>query len=119
MVNLVPEVDVYAGVISYRWIKQSTATLGWAKFPMTATIEFNASNNKRTEKFYARVWDALVENHIPYTLHWGQMNNFNGDLIRDMYGESAGNWVTAREELLDADTRAVFSNAFLKSTGLG
>ncbi len=110
---------VYAGVISFRWVKQSSATLGFTKFPVTTTIEFNAANNARTLAFYNLLWKELGNRGIPYTLHWGQMHNFTPELVRQMYGTSVDDWMASRAALLDADCRKVFSNAFLEATGLG
>jgi len=116
-----PEVKNYAGVFSFRWVKKTSAMLGWTKFPMTATIEFNAVHNDRTEKFYNSVWNALEAevNNIPYTLHWGQMHNFTPARIRKMYGEAVDKWIACREKLLSPEVRAVFMSPFLESTGLG
>ena len=119
ILGLTPEIDVYAGVVSYRWIGQTTATLGWSKFATTATIEFNAANNQRTLDFYNRLWSELTNAGIPYTLHWGQMNNFTPDIVRSMYGSAVNSWIANRGQLLSADCCKVFSNAFLESTGLG
>lgn len=116
--ELHPEVDVYLGVISYRWVKQTGALLGFTKFPVTATIEFNASANNRTLAFYQRIWNELEIRNIPYTLHWGQMNDFSPQKIRKMYGTAADKWKMCREKLMSPAARAVFSSKFLQSTGL-
>jgi hypothetical protein len=93
--------------------------LGFTKFPTTCTIEFNAAHNDRTLAFYNRIWEALAANNIPYTLHWGQMNNFTPQLVQSMYGDAFTNWIAARNALLSIPVRAVFSNTFLTTTGLG
>jgi hypothetical protein len=36
-----------------------------------------------------------------------------------MYGAAIDDWIKSREALLDAQTRAVFTNPFLKQCGLG
>jgi hypothetical protein len=113
-----PAIGNYLGVISYRWVKKSSAMLGWAKFPLTATIEFNASFNDNTVTFYQSVWAALSENRIPFTLHWGQMNNFSPALVRQMYGPAVDTWLACRNGLMDRSMQAIFSSDFLISTGL-
>jgi hypothetical protein len=117
--GLTPEIDVYAGVVSFRWVKQSTAMLGFTKFSTTCTIEFNAAHNDRTLAFYNRIWTELEANGISYTLHWGQMNNFTPQLVQAMYGDAFNKWIAARNSLLTESARTVFSNAFLNTTGLG
>ncbi len=119
LLGLHPELDVYAGVISYRWVKQSTAMLGFTKFTETATIEFNAAHTNRTLEFYKRVWQELERNKIPFTLHWGQMHNFTPTRVRKMYGDVVDRWIDCRNRLLAVEVREVFSSKFLKSTGLG
>jgi len=119
MLNLHPEVDVYLGVISYRWVKQSTAMLGFTKFSITATIEFNAAPNNRTLNFYNRLWNELEVQNIPYTLHWGQMNNFTPQRIKKMYGTAVDKWMACRNKLMTPAGKAVFTSKFLQSTGLG
>ncbi|HST22923.1 MAG TPA: FAD-linked oxidase, partial [Blastocatellia bacterium] len=56
---------------------------------------------------------------IPYTLHWGQLNNFTPERVRNMYGASVDTWIKSRNTLLDAQTRAVFTSPFLRQCGLG
>lgn len=116
--NLHPEIDVYAGVISYRWVKQGPELLGWTKFPITTTIEFNAAHNSRTLDFYRRVWKALQDAGIDFTLHWGQMSEFSPQLLQTMYGASLDKWRDCRKKLLSAESRAVFTNRFMKESGL-
>ena len=92
--------------------------LGWAKFPLTATIEFNASFNDNTTTFYQSVWAALTNARIPYTLHWGQMNNFTPAIVRGMYGSAIDTWLACRNRLMSLTAQRVFSSDFLISTGL-
>ncbi len=108
----------YLGVISYRWVKQTSAMLGWEKFPLTATIEFNAAFNNDTTSFYQSVWDALTHAGIPFTLHWGQMNNFTPAVVRRMYGSAIDTWLACRNRLMTSTAQAVFSSDFLISAGL-
>jgi hypothetical protein len=113
-----PAIANYLGVISYRWVKQTSAMLGWAKFPLTATIEFNAAFNSDTTAFYQSVWAALTHAGIPFTLHWGQMNNFTPSIVRGMYGSAIDNWLACRNRLMTGTAQAVFSSDFLISAGL-
>jgi len=113
-----PEVNSYTGFIGLRWVKQSGATLAFTKFPTTCTIEFPAAYNGDTTAFYNAIWNALEANNIPYTLHWGQMNNFTPDRVKKMYGAAFDTWLQCRQTLLDAAAQARFSNPFLESCGL-
>ena len=93
--------------------------LGFTKFPVTATIEFNAASNNRTLAYYNRIWDELEAKNIPYTLHWGQMNNFTPQQVRKMYGPAVDKWMNCRDTLMSPSAKAVFTSKFLQSTGLG
>lgn len=118
--SLSPEIDVYTGVISFRWVKQSSAMLGFTKFPVTTTIEFNAAANDRTQDYYNRIWSELSARGIAYTLHWGQMNNFTPALVRTMYGDDVvDKWLQCRSTLMTPEAMAVFSSDYMKRTGLG
>jgi hypothetical protein len=118
LLNAKPEIEVYAGVFSFRYVKRSRATLGFTRFDPTCAVEFNAAFNDRTIAYYERVWNDLEARGIPYTLHWGQMNNFAPDRVRTMYGNAVDKWLNARRTLLSADVRRVFTNEFLERAGL-
>ncbi len=118
--SLHPEIDDYAGVISFRWVKQSSAMIGFTKFENSTTIEFNAATNDRTLAWYNRIWDELAAQGIAFTLHWGQMNNFTPALVRTMYSDAViDKWLQCRDALMTKAAQAVFSNDFMKNTGLG
>jgi FAD binding domain len=114
-----PEVKDYAGVLAFRWVKGSKALLAFTKFATTCTIELPGSYANRTMTYYNAVWKALEDAGIPYTLHWGQINNFTPDGVRQMYGAVVDDWVKSRNQLLEPPARAVFSSRFLQQCGLG
>jgi FAD/FMN-containing dehydrogenase len=114
------EVKSYAGFIAFRFVKQSSALMAFTKFaPVTCTIEFPAAFSATSQHFYDRVWSVLESNGIPYTLHWGQMNNFTPARVRAMYGTAVDRWISCRNALLAPEVRSVFSNAFVQGCGLG
>lgn len=120
LLSLTPEIKTYAGVISFRWVRKSSAMLGFTRFDTTTTIEFNAAANEKTLAYYRRIWDELEANGIPYTLHWGQMNNFTPERVKQMYSPAVvAQWSACRDELMSPEARAVFSSDFMKNTGLG
>ena len=118
LLGLQPEMDLYCGVISFRWVKQSTALLGWTKFSITTTIEFNASHNNRTLALYRRIWKELESQGIDFTLHWGQMSEFTPQLAEKMYGNAVDRWKECRKRLMDDASRKVFTNNFMIKCGL-
>jgi FAD/FMN-containing dehydrogenase len=119
MVNA-QEMQSYPGLLAFRWVKGSNAVLAWTRFPTTCTIELPAAYSDKTTAYYEAVWNGLTAAAIPYTLHWGQMNNFTPERIQAMYGAARNTWVANRQKLLpSAALQRVFSSAFLQSCGLG
>ena len=114
-----PELGSYAGFIAFRFVKGSRALLAFTKFaPVTCTIEFPAAFSATSQSLYNRVWSLLESHGIPYTLHWGQMNNFTPARVRAMYGSAVDRWISCREALLTPQARAVFTNQFVRGCGL-
>ena len=115
-----PEVNAYPGLLAFRWVKGSSALLAFTKFATTCTIELPAAYSNDTQTYYAAAWNALDAAGIPFTLHWGQMNNFSPAGVRKMYGDAAVNqWIASRTQLLDAASQAAFTSPFLQQCGLG
>lgn len=108
----------FGGIFSYRYVKKSTATLGFTKFDSTCVLELDAAYSSDTLIFYTKVWNRLEAEKIPFTFHWGKMNELNPDRIKNMYGPNADAWIAARNKLLDKETMEVFSNEILLQWGL-
>ena len=110
----------FPGILSFRFVKGTTALLGFTKFPRTCVLEMDGVESEITRKFYKKVWEALETKGIPYTLHWGKIN-FNLDIarVRKMYGDAKINrWIDCRHQLLDESVRKVFTNVFMEKCGL-
>ncbi len=108
----------FPGLFSYRFIKKSQATLAFTRFNFTCILELDGSFSDTTMNFYRAVWKKLDEEKIPYTVHWGKMNELNFERISNMYGSDADKWIAARNTLLDAASRKVFCNPLLQEWGL-
>ncbi|GAB3701829.1 hypothetical protein GCM10027592_30510 [Spirosoma flavus] len=110
----------YPGIMAMRWVKQTPATLGFTRFPITCVLELDGIESELTRKFIERAWNRLDELDIPFTMHWGKVNfGLTADRVRKMYTDAKVDaWLTARQELLDAPTRAVFANEFMETCGL-
>jgi hypothetical protein len=108
-------------VLSHRFVKGTSALLGFTRFPTTAVMEMDAVNTPQTRAFFNEVWNRLDTAGIPFTLHWGKYNAFlNTDRVRNRYGDTAVNqWLTSRKTLLtDPVVRQIFTNDFMKAVGL-
>ena len=111
---------VLPALIDMRFVKGTQATLGFTRFPETCVLEFDAINTRTSRQFLTKAWSALEREGVPFTLHWGKFNSFlTNARLRKMYTEEAvESWLDAREELLDANMREVFSNKFIADLGL-
>jgi FAD/FMN-containing dehydrogenase len=101
-----------------RFVKATRATLGWARFEPTCVFELDGPLSSRNLELYQRMWRALRQRGIPHTFHWGKMLELDAARVRGQYGDAVGQWMAARETLLDAKTRRVFSSPFLEELGL-
>jgi hypothetical protein len=108
----------FPGVFAYRYVKQSKATLAFTQFEPTCVVELDGVQSDLTWNFYRAVWDELDANGIPYTFHWGKINNLNDQKVRNKYNINRDNWVKARNGLLPAESLILFSSPPLKNLGL-
>ena len=108
----------FVGLFAYRFIKKCTATLGFQRFPYTCILELDAAYSDGTKSFYTAVWSRLEQEQIPFTFHWGKMNELNIGRITNMYGKDADTWIAARNKLLAPDNFKVFTNPLLTEWGL-
>ncbi|MDB4901987.1 MAG: FAD-linked oxidoreductase [Mucilaginibacter sp.] len=109
----------FAGLFSFRFVKKSTATLGFTKFEHTCVMELDAAYSGSVYNFYSQIWKMLEDNGIPFTFHWGKVNELFAERINNMYGAAATSWMAARNKLLDANSIKVFTNPILQQWGLG
>jgi len=126
LVDLAKDEGPVPGIYAMRFVKQSDATLAFTKFPITCMMEIDGITWKgepngmiTLEKFCTRIIEVLQENHIDFTLHWGKNADwaFPG-LAEYMYGDQINEWKTYRNQLLSPQARVLFSNDFLRDTGL-
>lgn len=113
------------GIFAMRFIKQSQATLSFAKFPVTCMIEIDGVLWKKSKKliglkeFSTLMIKVLKENDIPFTIHWGKNADWGfPGLVEYMYGDQAKIWKTYRSALLSKDMQKLFSNGFLETIKL-
>ncbi|MEO5891254.1 MAG: FAD-binding protein [Ferruginibacter sp.] len=108
----------FPGLFAYRFVKKSKASFGFTHFDFTCVLELDAAPSKITSNFYTAVWNRLDQEQIPFTFHWGKMNELNFDRITRGYGTDTDVWIAARNKLLDADGMKVFTNSLLSEWGL-
>lgn len=118
MLSINNTIGPFTGIFAFRFVKQSTATLGFTHFGHTCVMELDAPYADATYNFYTQVWAKLEEEQIPFTFHWGKVNELNPTRLANMYGAGIDQWIAARNKLLDAGTIAIFNNPILQQWGL-
>jgi len=106
----------FAGIFAFRFVKATKATLGFTHFDPSCVIELDGVFSKKTLSFYEAFWNALEQQQIPHSMHWGKMLRLDGQRIRKMYGDDKVNaWMAARSTILhDATTRKIFTNDIMR-----
>jgi hypothetical protein len=108
----------FPGLFGLRFVKRSSALLAFTRFDTTCTIEMTGAGGSRTLNFYDRAWAALEARGIPFTQHWGKINNIQRSNICERWGDSAAGWLAARRAFLGPNGRAMFANELLTACGL-
>jgi hypothetical protein len=117
---LINDQSPFAGAIAFRYVKGTEALLGFTKFPLTCILELDGVDSSLTRDFFQTVWDRLEDLNIPFTIHWGKINfGLDAQRVRNMYGDAiVDKWIDSRHQLLDEETRQVFTNKFMENCGL-
>ncbi|HSC54620.1 MAG TPA: hypothetical protein VLC98_13405 [Phnomibacter sp.] len=110
----------FAGAVALRFVKGTKALLGFTHFEKTCVLEMDGVDSKTSREFFTKMWDKLDELQIPFTMHWGKINfGLNATRVEKMYGAAnIATWKACRHQLLSADCRKVFTNAFMQQCGL-
>lgn len=113
------------GIFAMRFVKQTQATLGFTKFPITCMLEIDGVLWEKSRRIMSlteyskRMIEVLQENEIPFTIHWGKNSDWKfPNLVQDMFGDKAEEWKEYRNALLSEKMRKVFSNDFLEDIQL-
>ena len=108
----------FVGLFAFRYIKKSAATLAFTRYKFTCVCELDGAFSDQTYSFYKAVWKKLEDDNIPFTFHWGKVNELDPVRIQKMYGADATAWIAARNKLLDKNCLKVFTNPILTQWGL-
>lgn len=109
----------FAGTVALRYVKASPALLAFTYLaPITCTIELPAVGSARTAQAFERIWAALDQRGIPYTLHWGQCLRRDAAFIRRAFGARVDAWLAARRDFLGPVGCRTFANDLLTDCGL-
>ncbi len=110
----------FPGAFSFRFVKGTSALLGFTHFPHTCVLEMDGVESAVSRDFFKTVWTEMENHGIPYTLHWGKINFIlDAQRIRKMYGDATvEKWIDCRHLLLNDACRKVFTNPFMERCGL-
>jgi FAD/FMN-containing dehydrogenase len=110
------------GLSAIKLVRQTKATLGFHKFPVTAVIHMDgiqwipADNQLHIQNEIIKAFD---EAGIDFTLHWGKNADWNyPSLIDMMYPVKKEEWIKQRSRLLRPEMAKMFSNDFINRLGL-
>ncbi|PZP50989.1 MAG: FAD-linked oxidase [Pseudopedobacter saltans] len=109
------------GAIGIRFVKKSNATLAFTRFDYNCIIEMDGIQwepNSRMismHDFETELYKSLIQNNIPFTLHWGKNSawDFPG-LANYMYQDADDIWMKQRSKLLTRTMCNIMTNKFLK-----
>ena len=126
LANLTVDKGPVPGIFAMRFVKQTQATIGFTKFPITCMIEIDGliwEGNRKIISLddYARLMiEALQESNIDFTIHWGKNAHWEQEgLLEYMFDENVvQQWKDARNTLLSEQMQKVFSNQFIDVLGL-
>lgn len=108
----------FGGVFALRFVKRSDALFAFTRFEPTAVLDLDGVHSRRSEAFFRRVWQTFEDMNIPYTLHWGKVNDLDAESVRRMYGGMVDRWIESRNVLLEESAREIFSSPFLDRCNL-
>jgi hypothetical protein len=126
----VAEKNLYAGILAFRFVQSSAATLAFTRSPDAArasstesrtvcTVETDSLTTDGTMAALNDFWTSLDAAKIPYTLHWGQMLRQDAAWVRKAYGSAVDDWLEQRRLWLPSPgARRLFSSDLLDKMGL-
>jgi len=107
-----------SGILSYRYVKRSAATLAFTKFDPTCILELDCAESNTTRNFYTAVWNELEARNIPHSFHWGKIHNLDEAKTRKIYGASMDKWIEQRNKIMSPESMKIFNTQSLKDCGL-
>jgi len=107
-----------SGILSYRYVKRSAATLAFTKFDPTCILELDCAESNTTRNFYNAVWNELEARDIPHSFHWGKIHNLDEAKTRKIYGASMDKWIEQRNKIMSPESMKIFNTQSLTDCGL-
>jgi hypothetical protein len=86
--------------------------------PYTCTIELPVVASNRSLQAYDKIWNALEQQQIPHTFHWGQCMRPSSAQLQSVFGNRLTQWLAARRAFLSPKGLQTFSNGLLQRWGI-
>lgn len=109
-----------AGVMAFRFVKGTSATLGFTKFENSCVLELDGADSAINYEFMKLLAQRMDTQSIQYTLHWGKINRIiDKARVETMFGTSRIRaWKEQRSRLMTPNVQRVFNNEFMAICGL-
>ena len=109
-----------AGVMAFRFVKGTEATLGFTRWPNSCVLELDGAEAAVNYEFMKELVAKLDAQNIEFTLHWGKINRIlDKSRVLKMYGEeTVSNWKMQRSRIMSEKVQRIFNNEFMESCGL-
>jgi hypothetical protein len=102
-------------VLAVRLVAPTKAMLGFTRFaPATAVVDLDGAQSSGQRDVFRSIVVELERIGIPFTYHWGKLNEIDGARLRRMYpAATVDRWKAARRTMLPTpELRRTFANAF-------
>jgi hypothetical protein len=107
----------FPGAFGLRFVNKTTSRLGFTKFPTTCTVDLAGVNMTEMHQFYNSAWEEIKKSGIPFTQHWGKVNNYDAGNVQKAFGNDVDAWKKHRSDIL-GDYCSVFENELIRRCGL-
>lgn len=109
-----------AGVMAYRFVKGTKATLGFTRWEQSCVLELDGADASVNYQFMKEMAKAMEADSITFTLHWGKINRLlDRRLLTYMYGDdNIENWKRQRSRIMSPSIQKIFNNEFMEACGL-
>jgi len=108
-------------IVTLRFVKKSSSTLGLAKFDTTTTVEMTSFQDedlwRLTYDWFERLFAEFETADIPHSYHWGKRFPLNNRWVPNTYGDDLTEWEEQRRILL-GENEAMFRNDVMDQLGI-
>jgi len=107
-------------IFAFRYVAQSRGLMAFTRYDPCCVLDLDGLHTRdgSTINLMEAIRQKFDDADIPYTQHWGKLNNISPARLKKGYAGKVNKWHRAREEILSNAEQRVFSNDFLENSGL-